>query len=185
VCLAPLVARDTLPPWLTSARLTSMIEAAVQAAFVEYLIERGWEVTTDNADYTQMSSHPGVTSCCSPRSRERQPQPGLTSRRLTGNCFAGYESGLKPPDMPWSCRSRPEGRPFVSRMKCGGSSESTCGSLTRLATFNLSDDSHDNHRVFSWWSIPGHGSLSATKALRDTVLAAALGSAPPMRPDTS
>lgn len=31
-----------------------MMEAAVQLAFVKYLIERGWEVTTDNADYTDV-----------------------------------------------------------------------------------------------------------------------------------
>jgi hypothetical protein len=77
VFLAVRFARDTLPPGepartrfdrargerarfrLTSARLASMIEAAVQAAFVDYLIERGWEVTTDNADYTDVIARRG------------------------------------------------------------------------------------------------------------------------------
>jgi hypothetical protein len=36
-----------------------MMEAAVQAAFVRYLIERGWEVTTDNADYTDVIARRG------------------------------------------------------------------------------------------------------------------------------
>jgi hypothetical protein len=36
-----------------------MKEAQVQAAFVEYLIERGWEVTTDNVDHTDVVAHRG------------------------------------------------------------------------------------------------------------------------------
>jgi len=44
---------------LGTARLMPMIEAQVQAAFVKYLIERGWEVTTDNADYTDVMARRG------------------------------------------------------------------------------------------------------------------------------
>jgi hypothetical protein len=36
-----------------------MIEAEVQAAFVEYLNERGWKVTTNNADYTDVIARRG------------------------------------------------------------------------------------------------------------------------------
>ena len=36
-----------------------MMEAAVQAAFVRYLIECGWEVRTDNADYTDVIARRG------------------------------------------------------------------------------------------------------------------------------
>lgn len=36
-----------------------MTEAEVEAAFVRYLLERGWGVTTDNADYTDVLAHRG------------------------------------------------------------------------------------------------------------------------------
>jgi hypothetical protein len=36
-----------------------VIEPAVQPAFVRYLIERGWEVTTDNADHTDVIARRG------------------------------------------------------------------------------------------------------------------------------
>lgn len=36
-----------------------MTEAQVQAAFVEYLAERGWVVETDNADYTDVIARRG------------------------------------------------------------------------------------------------------------------------------
>ena len=36
-----------------------MTEAQVQAAFVEYLIERGWIVETDNADHTDVIARRG------------------------------------------------------------------------------------------------------------------------------
>ncbi len=37
-----------------------MTEAEVEAAFVRYLLERGWDVTTDSADHTDVLAHRGA-----------------------------------------------------------------------------------------------------------------------------
>jgi hypothetical protein len=42
-----------------TARLTTMIEAEVQAAFVNYLKEGGWEVQTHNADHIDVKAWRG------------------------------------------------------------------------------------------------------------------------------
>ena len=37
-----------------------MIEADVQAAFVKYLVERGWDITTETADHTDVIARRGA-----------------------------------------------------------------------------------------------------------------------------
>ena len=45
---------DVDRPLRSTARLTPMREPEVQDAFAKYLIEHGWEVKTDNDDYTDV-----------------------------------------------------------------------------------------------------------------------------------
>jgi hypothetical protein len=53
-----------------------MKEAEVQAAFVKYLIERGWDVTTDNDDHTDVEARRGAEVLVA-EVKGTTPYPGL------------------------------------------------------------------------------------------------------------
>ena len=61
-------------------------EAEVEAAFVRYLLERGWDVDTDKVGPRRRGSDGAAPSTSSLRSRARpRPRDSMSTRR-TGSC---------------------------------------------------------------------------------------------------
>ena len=60
-----------------------MTEAGVQSAFVEHLRERGWDVTTENVDYTNVITNRGA-GCVVAEVEGHTSSPGLDVDTMFG-----------------------------------------------------------------------------------------------------
>lgn len=69
-----------------------LTEAQTQAAFVTYLIERGWDVDTENADHTDVIAHRGAEALIA-EVKGHTSSPGLDVDTLYGQLLRRMRPG--------------------------------------------------------------------------------------------